>query len=368
MEKIEAVNTKKTRFVMLDIMKGFGIVFVVICHTHCPLENYLTIFIISMFMMISGFCWSEKHTQTWGGVWSMIKKRFKDLMIPYFMYSIIFLSLTNIFIALHIYPAVQFGFPEYIGGVVSLICGLQGSLFTVTLWYFYQLFLVYVIHAIICRLFCNLMSTEHKRFVFYIVLTVASIVMLQIFQAHRELVIMKLFIRLVCCYVAFVMGVLVRILYNKLNISSITPLHAVLFVAAGLLLYYMNGFTTIDVAAGNITSVWQYVVAGIIGFIFIFCLSVILDNKFTKKIADVMSYLGQNTKPIMAMQYLFYKPVTLVYILICGLSITELERFPLIEDENLVFMWIFYTISGVVFSLLADKFLTVLKESILKKR
>ena len=209
---------------------------------------------------------------------------------------------------------------------------------------------------------------------FYFILTVSLLLIMQFFHSleDEKLKVVKLLsMRFLCCYVAFVIGVPARMLHDKLNIgnSSIYPIQAILFVITGLLLYFMNGFTEVDIGAGNITAVWSYVICGILGFVFIFCLSNMLEhNEWTKKLANCIAYIGQNTKPIMAYHLLFFKPVALIYILVCGLSIDKLRDFPVIIDENHIWMWIFYSISGIALSLLLDKILNTVKHFFVKKQ
>lgn len=369
---------KKTRFEVLDIMKGFGMLFLMMWHSFSPLAHYFGIFFLAMFLMVSGFTWNEKPTQTWHNTWELIKKRFKALMVPYFVYSIIFLLLTNVFVKLNLYPADLsreiLGPDGYLGiegfflGLLFVSLGLMGSVFMVTLWYFYQLFLVYVLHAVVCSIFRKWI--ERRRLIFYLVLIAVVLLLMQFFNSldgEKFKVVKVLSIRFLSCYVAFIMGVPARMIYNKLNISSIHPVQVVLFVITAGLIYVMNTFTAVDLGAGNITSVWSYAVCGILGFIFTFCLSNMLDNcKYTKKFANTMSYIGQNTKPIMIYHLIFFKPVALIYILICGLSFDSLRQFPIVMDENYKLMWIFYSISGLTLSLLMDKLMKMLKEFIAK--
>ena len=367
---------KKTRFEVLDIMKGLGMLVLMMWHSFSPLTHYFGIFFLAMFLMVSGFTWNEKHTQTWHDTWECIKKRFKALMVPYFVYSIIFLSLTNVFVALNLYPAGldilgpdgYLGIEGYFIGLLSVSLGFMGSVFTAALWYFYQLFLVYVLHAVVCRIFRKWI--ERRRLIFYLVLIALVLLLMQFFNSldgEKIKVVKLLFIRFLSCYVAFIMGVPARMIYNKLNISGIHPIQVVLFVITAGLIYVMNTFTTVDLGAGSITSVWSYAVCGILGFIFAFCLSNMLNNcKCTKKFANAMSYIGQNTKPIMVYHLIFFKPVALIYILIFGLSFESLRQFPIVIDENDKWMWIFYSISGLTLSLLMDKLVKMLKELIAK--
>jgi len=80
---------RNIRIEWLDSLKGLGILFVVLGHCFPPqqgLTNYLYSFHIALFFFISGyFIPNEPYRERFTDFW---QKRFKRLMLPYFIYGI----------------------------------------------------------------------------------------------------------------------------------------------------------------------------------------------------------------------------------------------------------------------------------------
>ena len=72
----------------LDILKGIGIVFVVFGHvTHIGwLRTYIWGFHMPLFFFVSGVLFERER---YGNFISFVKRRFKSLVIPYFLFSLI---------------------------------------------------------------------------------------------------------------------------------------------------------------------------------------------------------------------------------------------------------------------------------------
>lgn len=75
----------------IDIMKGIGILLVILGHTSIYLNKYITIYIYSfhipLFFFVSGYLYNEKYEKI--KTVDFFKKVLKQLMYPYFTLSII---------------------------------------------------------------------------------------------------------------------------------------------------------------------------------------------------------------------------------------------------------------------------------------
>jgi acyltransferase len=95
------------RISWIDTLKGFGIILVVFAHHSLPdaLDTYIYSFHMPLFFFISGFLFDyEKYSKS---VSNFVKKRFRSLIIPYFIFAI--LSYLFYFLLEKILP---FGFFE----------------------------------------------------------------------------------------------------------------------------------------------------------------------------------------------------------------------------------------------------------------
>lgn len=113
----------------IDIAKGIGIIFVVYGHTFCPFKEYIFLFHMPLFFLLSGLLYnSNKSTKEY------IITKYRSLIVPY-GYFIVVLNLVFIIISLiqdkpfYIYP-----------GMLIRPYGV-----TLTLWFFLALFNVCVL-------------------------------------------------------------------------------------------------------------------------------------------------------------------------------------------------------------------------------
>ena len=360
---MEEIRSVRPRLTMLDVMKGLGIIFVVMVHSFCPFARVFAQFVIVMFFMISGFCWNDRHAKSWQSAWEMIRKRFFDLMLPYILCMFVFLLLQNGFVRLHLLPGEYSltvkGFFTSFGG--SLILD-GGAPFLLTLWFFYVLFLVYVIHVLVCRLAFPWIGTERAKRIFYLLLVLAAALFLWLFRWVGN----EFAICLSASYLAYLVGIPVRMLYNRFRPDRYPKVCFGLFLVMFTFLYAANGMVEIDVRKGVISSVLLYLLFGILGFAAILCLSIWLENvKKLKGMVRGLSFLGRSTKPIMICHLLGFKPVAALYALILGMPVTVLEQFPVLIDGNYLWMWFFYTAGGIAVSLMLNKIYVTVKGSII---
>lgn len=86
----------KKRERWIDGCRGFGIVLMVLGHSQLPkvMEWFIYGFHMPLFFVISGYCFSEEKWKT-NGLWSLVKKKFWDYIVPYF-----FLGMVNLILEL----------------------------------------------------------------------------------------------------------------------------------------------------------------------------------------------------------------------------------------------------------------------------
>lgn len=91
-----------------DIIKGFAIWLMVFCHANVnckPLVTFIYMFHMPVFFIISGFFDRGEEMS-----WNAVKKTFKKLMIPYFVYNLLAFTICWVSPYLH---------PDYYKGIVG---------------------------------------------------------------------------------------------------------------------------------------------------------------------------------------------------------------------------------------------------------
>jgi len=85
MERRSLTDMHSGRYVWLDILKGLGILFVVVGHfcSNTYVYNWIYSFHMPLFFFVSGYLYRE------ASILSSVKHKFMTLMIPYFLFGII---------------------------------------------------------------------------------------------------------------------------------------------------------------------------------------------------------------------------------------------------------------------------------------
>ncbi len=94
---------KEKRLEYIDMLKGVGIILVVIGHSTYVSENVLTwlaSFHMPLFFLVSGMLFAYKHSQQ-EAFGSYVRKRFCGMMIPYFWFSLIYIGVDYYYLYAH---------------------------------------------------------------------------------------------------------------------------------------------------------------------------------------------------------------------------------------------------------------------------
>ena len=96
------MDTKK-RDIRIDIMKGIAIILMVYGHSGAPLKNFIYLFHMAVFFMISGYLFDEKKVISHGDTAKYIVKKIKSLWLIYFVWNTAFILLNNFFLKINFY-------------------------------------------------------------------------------------------------------------------------------------------------------------------------------------------------------------------------------------------------------------------------
>lgn len=86
----------------IDVMRGIGILLMVYGHC-CRANSVIALFHMSLFFVISGYCFNDDNCGSIRKVYAYFKRKVKSLWVPYFFFTSLFLIGTNIFIKVGIY-------------------------------------------------------------------------------------------------------------------------------------------------------------------------------------------------------------------------------------------------------------------------
>jgi fucose 4-O-acetylase-like acetyltransferase len=338
----------------LDIIKGIGIILVVLGHCGCPAEHFIYLFHMPIFFMASGYVLNTVYSDNLSNVWTLIRKRLKSLWLPCFLFNTIFLLLSGVFIKYNIYPEDVKTAPSLISGIFfNALMYMKGGPLAGATWFLGTLFEVTIIYTFLDYIFKRLhvKFREIVNFLFGLTLFVVSFYLIE-----QDIRIHSIVEHIAGAYVVFAIGVLLKKL--SLNAIGFGYWIAIFSVTLAILLV-CNQYGSVDLSESVYTAPWFYLLCAISGWFLIYSVSVSV-SKFSR-LANITCRVGQHTVCIIGLHFLAFKIVTYLQICIYDLPIEKLSNFPYLIAEP--FWWVVYTVIGLGVPLLGRFLLTSVQKN-----
>lgn len=366
MEKIMRITSGGQRNRYIDLVKGIGIVLMVLRHARAPFSDFVLLFHMAIFFIASGYLIKEENGKNARNLLVYIWHKIRGLYIPYIAYSIIFICLHNVFLKLNIYT--------------NAIAFMEETSLEST---YKTLFEYYTINDIILKI-CNAAifraSTQvGGAFWFFQVLLIDLIayafvdfILGQIFRNKKRILaiqgaisILLLLIGYYCCvtgktlhglnrecsvYVLIYVGVILK-RYNIME--KLQQSRKILYIAVVsfmiLCLGYHRGYIAID--GNHIENPVFFLVMSCSGWFLLYGISVLLE-KYTKIVASIFIYISKHSVAIIALHFLAFKIVN-----VCAVALNEMPKymiaaFPVLMTDGL--WWLLYTTVGIAIPLCID--------------
>lgn len=346
---------------VISILKGIGIVLVVIGHSSPPsfILNFIYLFHVSLFFISSGYFFNSKSTDDKiGYIW----KKIKGLYFPFVKYSIIFLLFHNLFYNLHIYNNV-YGF----NGTVSKLYGINDFVYNLkmiclhfsepemllgALWFLESLFISSVFFLIIFWV-TKLISKKYSEILLPILVLVLYVLGFVVhnynlklpFGVNREFILVSL----------IYLGYAFRKYFGHRSINIYMSILSVVF------LLVVVQFYSISIVIFEFSSPYLFLFISMAGFYLVLTLS-----KYFNGIPFLKSSLvkvGNNTMAIFVFHFLSFKIISLIQIWIYGYDINYLGMFPVITVANSVW-WVLYSCVGIIIPMYYEKIASWIQKKI----
>lgn len=85
------------------MIKGIGIILMVMGHSGFPFTKYIYLFHMSIFFIASGYLYKDKDSDTLYSIFKFIFRKIKSLWLPYVGGMILFTMFHNVFMRIGIY-------------------------------------------------------------------------------------------------------------------------------------------------------------------------------------------------------------------------------------------------------------------------
>lgn len=327
-----------------DVVKGIGIIFVVIGHSASPISGLLYLFHMPLFFFISGFFYKEEYSLN---PFLLIKKRIKSLYIPFIKYELVFLVFHNIFFSLNIYsdnatlnvPIKYYNFNDFFNNVVSTFMFNGTELLLSPLWFLTVLFVVNILFSFISY-FCN------NKIEFRTIFIVGCFCLGNLLTKKHMGIISNVFIpELFNVSLVAILIFYIGYLYQRNEYRIKFKLQY--FISSILLLLLSKFYGTIDMRANLYVDPMFMLSNTILGTYCTFYISKIIHET---KVKNILIYIGQRTIPIMALHLLSFKLVSFLQLNILNLPLFMLGNFG--QAKNIGMWWIAYSFIGIVIPLI----------------
>lgn len=320
-KNLDSVRGEKQKYRdnRIDLIKCFAILLVVYGHTYPSCRKFIYLFHVPIFLMASGYCYNSvpRNLREWA---NYFWKKVRGLYIPYVLCNVLFLLLTNVFIALNIYTDNP-SFLTYTEGwiisqsvihKITLYDALKGvcrilmfqgttQLGTAT-WFLSALFYVLIFHSFLEMLIwkCGIKRNIVLAFIFMMMLGVASLIN---YTSPNLLGEIK---RFPCTYVAFLIGMILKRLWAKWLYSGYMGF------TAFLILIIMSTFQNVEISAAKIGNPILFIIGCFSGWILLMTCADLV-NKWN---ANMLIDIGQRTMPILCLHVISFKLISLLYVIV----------------------------------------------------
>ena len=323
----------------LDILKGIGIILMVLGHsgTFSAVADFVYLFHMALFFMASGYVWNDKKAADFAAVRKSVLARLKGLLLPFAVANGCFTLLNNLFVALHIYgPDKVMSLEQTLINLVKNMLFAGDTTMGGASWFFRTLFFVSVAHIVIRYI------ATHWKFgkAFFFAVAAATFLGAAVINHTRWTFPMGIH-TCFCGYAAFLMGYFLK----KCNFAQWIqkfryPAMLLSFVGLALL----SLIDTIGLGAGNIGNLPFFITVSLLGW----CLCWTIATALSGLPARFLCLCGRKSVWIVFCHFLAFKPVALVYLLITGGDMSLLSAFPVYAVS---WLWIAYTVVGTVLPL-----------------
>lgn len=331
--------------------KGIGISLMVMGHCGIPwgIEKFIYQFHMPLFFFCSGFF--LKDVKDGGALQKVFWKRFNGLYLKFIIWSLLFLSLHNVFIHLNIYndaipywAEYPYSVHQFINKALKIVFSMNGHEQLVrSFWFFKQLFLTSLLVPTI--LYATNKVTNHKHS--HLIVLIGLFAMTFISKYYNWAIPAIWDLSLVFMSSTFYISGYIFKKYSLLSRLNNATCSIICFSCLMIGLYVLPWTNMLEY---TYKTTIPYFIVGFSGTIFTMNVA---QHFETYKFKHVLYYIGQNTMVIFALHMLCFKIGNLLKIVIYGFPTYRLAEFQIIKDNN-AFFWVIYTIIGITIPLLFD--------------
>ena len=342
-------TTNMVRDNAIDILKGIGILLVVIGHSGCPSTLRILIYMTHMplFFLASGYFLNVERL---ADTRNYIKGKIKSLYLPFLKYALPFLFFHNLLIDLGVmtteHGARYYNFTTTLIELIlrCVFMEVHGEALLGTYWFVQALFFSHILLAFTYSMLLRKRIKSAGKISFFAFLTLAFLIS----YAHY----LYPNIKTVCLY-RICMGVVFIWIGHLLRKNTYNNHHILLASFVFVITFIIHPASMKE--QSDIYDCVSLLISGSCGFILLLRISQCIDKirgYFLSKISFFLSYMGRQSFYIMTFHFLSFKAVSLLIVLYYGWDdFSSIGMHPCITFVRETYWWIVYSVAGIILSL-----------------
>jgi fucose 4-O-acetylase-like acetyltransferase len=332
-----------------DILKGLGIIAVVVGHSGSPLVPFVYMYHIALFFFISGHFYNDVYSSDPS---LLVAKRVKSLYWPFVSYGLVVLALHNLLLSVNMLSSVAepgiistraYGIIDTLRMGEEIVTLRNTEQLLGAMWFLPSLLVTNV-------LFCIIRYASLRLSIKYSMLTtvILSITLFSIgmILANRHI---KLSLHSDVSLVA--MPVFLAGYALKSSKNQFSGHWMVASLSALCLVFLSKKYGFIEAVNQKYLNPWVFMIASCAGIYLNLYIGKIIEH--TPVLEKIMSLIGQRSLSILALHFFSFKLVSVLYIVGHNAPYYWLARFPIISDSG--GWWIAYTLAGVVIPIILSR-------------
>ncbi len=351
----------------LDIMRAIGMILVVMAHSFCPFRMYYMSYYMSVFFILSGYCYNTKHSQNLKSIRRYILRNAKRFYFPYVVFNVVFILLHNPLSAIQLIPDEPYSFSTLVIRLIRacLFCGSEG--FAGATWFIRVLFFSLPMFAFAHYIFNN--RFNKKYIVTQVLLSVLILILVCRYASFESGQISILITTILAAYVMLflgecirrIRGCLINIMADKLSKAKmVSDLAKKPYMQGGgyfISAIFFGGLTIIANRFGivfwgqDFINPILFVFVSLSGFGLLWSVSRIMGK--VECLSSAFQYIGENTLVILFFHSVAFKILNIILVVAYQMDSSNLAETVIVMEEYE--WWIIYTIVGVTIPLLLKK-------------
>ena len=349
---------KKIREKDIDIARGIAIILVVMGHCDnfelWSIEKFSSLFFMQLFIFLSGIFFNKNEINNFKDLFTVIKKKCLPIYLYYLKYEVVFYLLTNLFIKIGFYnPNLLYGGKtigyisldfDFVKNIFKIIFLMGREPFCGAFWFLVTLIFVVceysVINYIANRIFKNL---KYKK----VFLNIIVLLMFFIGCIMNKTVNIPRISPSFTLILFYHLGNIYNFYKNKIKFNNV-----IIFLVCIILLNVLYYFGMVSMNSNQFTNPIFLIACSTCGIYMVMYLSNLIEKK-SILLSNLLSYIGQHTLPIVALQFISFKAVMLIQYLFGNILFDDLGLLKGANNNN--FIYIFYVMCGVFIPLLLNQ-------------